>query len=130
MTPAGTPADYRYVAFFIALGIAFIAITLLMSALVRRRGRKSEEAVKLSAYECGEEPVGEAWMQAHIGYYLIALLFVVFDIDTVFVAPWALVLKHLPSGLMLTGFVEGLVFIAILAVGLVYAYRRGVLKWI
>ncbi|HEY3268587.1 MAG TPA: NADH-quinone oxidoreductase subunit A [Armatimonadota bacterium] len=130
MTPAGTPADYRYVAFFIALGIAFIAITLFMSAVVRRRGRKSTEATRLSTYECGETPVGQAWNQVHIGYYVIALLFVVFDIDTIFLAPWALVLKGLHPGLVLTGFLEGVVFIAILAVGLVYAFKRGVLKWI
>jgi NADH:ubiquinone oxidoreductase subunit 3 (subunit A) len=64
-----------------------------------------------------------------VGYYVFAILFVVFDIDTVFLAPWALVLRHLPAPLVVTGLVEGLVFVALLAVALVYAVKRGVLKW-
>lgn len=130
--PASTTADYAYVAFFLVLGIVFVTVTLGFSYLIRRRGRKATEATRLSTYECGEEPVGEAWTQFHVGYYLFALLFVVFDIDTVFLAPWALVLtdiRALNPELAFIAFIEGLVFVCILAVGIVYAWRRGVLKW-
>jgi NADH:ubiquinone oxidoreductase subunit 3 (subunit A) len=130
--PASTAADYAYVAFFLVLGIVFVAVTLGISYTLRRRGRKATEAVRLSTYECGEPPVGEAWTQFHVGYYLFALLFVVFDIDTIFLAPWALVLRDLGTtnpGLPLIAFVEGFIFVAILVVGLIYAWKRGVLKW-
>lgn len=127
--PLGTTSDYKYVAFFIVLGIAFIVITLAMSYAVRRRSRAAELVARQSTYECGEAPVGAAWTQFHVGYYIFALLFVVFDIDTVFLAPWALVLRHLPPALVLTGVVEGLVFVALLAVGWLYALKRGVLRW-
>lgn len=127
--PVGTASDYRYVAFFLILGIAFVTITLLISYFLRRRGRISDMVARTSTYECGETPVGAAWTQFHIGYYIFALLFVVFDIDTVFLAPWALILRHLPSTLVVTGVVEGVVFVALLAVAWLYALKRGVLKW-
>ncbi len=130
--PASTTADYAYVAFFLVLGIVFVTLTLGFSYLIRRRGRKASEAARLSTYECGEEPVGEAWTQFHVGYYLFALLFVVFDIDTIFLAPWALVLTDIRASnpeLAFIAFVEGFVFVCILSVGIVYAWRRGVLKW-
>ena len=130
--PASTTADYAYVAFFLVLGIVFVTVTLGFSYLIRRRGRKATEAARLSTYECGEEPVGEAWTQFHVGYYLFALLFVVFDIDTVFLAPWALVLTDIRAAnpeLAFIAFIEGFVFVCILSVGIVYAWRRGVLKW-
>ena len=130
MAPIGTTSDYKYVAFFIVLGIAFIAITLMMSYAVRRRCRLEEVTARGTTYECGEAPVGAAWTQFHVGYYIFALLFVVFDIDTVFLAPWALVMRDLHSmGLGWTGVAEGTVFVALLGVGWAYAYKKGVLKW-
>lgn len=128
--PIGTISDYRYVALFMVLGIAFIAFVLIFAWFIRRRGLLSEEAIKLSTYECGEAPVGQAWSQFHVGYYIIALLFVVFDIETVFLAPWALVLRNLDPSLKMFAFFEMLVFLAVLTVGLVYAWKKGVLKWI
>ncbi|HEY3413354.1 MAG TPA: NADH-quinone oxidoreductase subunit A [Armatimonadota bacterium] len=130
MEPIGTTSDYKYVAFFIILGIAFIAITLMLSYAVRRRSRLDESVARGTTYECGEAPVGTAWTQFHVGYYIFALLFVVFDIDTVFLAPWALVMRNLHSmGLGWMGVAEGAVFVALLGVGWLYALRKGVFKW-
>lgn len=130
MSPIGIPSDYKYVAFFIALGLAFIVITLLMSYAVRRRARVEDAVARATTYECGEAPVGAAWTQFHVGYYIFALLFVVFDIDTVFLAPWALVMRDLKNyNLAWTGVVEGGVFVALLGVGWLYALKKGVLKW-
>jgi len=131
--PASTSSDYAYVAFFLVVGIAFVAVTLGLAWLIRRRGRNENAEAHLSTYECGEEPVGQAWTQFHVGYYVIAIMFVVFDIDIVFLAPWAVVLtdiRRLYPELALIAFVEGLVFVTILVAGLVYAVKRGVLRWI
>src|SRR5438046_9632153 len=76
-------------------------------------------------YECGVDPVGTGWSQSHIRYYVFALLFVMFYVDAVFVFPWAVRLEALG----VFGLVEMVVFIAVLALGLVYAWRKGVLKW-
>ena len=127
--PLGSTADYSYVAFFLILGIVFVVATLLASYAVRRRGRSASMAVRLSTYECGEQPVGDAQAQFHVGYYIFALIFVVFDIETVFLAPWAVVLSKLEPSLRMFAFAEMVVFLAILVVGLVYAWKKGVLKW-
>jgi len=74
----------------------------------------------------GVDPVGEGWSQTQVRYYIYALLFVVFDVEAVFIFPWALILEKLGT----FGLVEMLVFIAVLVVGLVYAIRKGVLKWV
>ena len=76
-------------------------------------------------YESGMEPIGGAWIQFNIRYYMFALVFVIFDVETVFLYPWAVAFNQL--GLL--AFIEALVFIAILVVGLVYAWRKGALEW-
>ena len=76
-------------------------------------------------YESGMEPIGGAWIQFNIRYYMFALVFVIFDVETVFLYPWAVAFSQL--GLL--AFVEALIFIAILVVGLVYAWRKGALEW-
>lgn len=131
--PTSPISDYAYVAFFLAVGILFVGITLGFASLIRRRGARANREIHLDTYECGEEPTGEAWTQYHVGYYVIAILFVIFDIDTIFLAPWALVLtdiRRVYPGMATIAFVEGAVFVFILAIALVYAARRGVLKWI
>ncbi len=114
--------DYFYIAGFAAVGIAFVCLVLLTSKLL---GPSKPSPEKLSPYECGEVPIGEPWVQFHIRYYVFALLFVIFDIETVFLYPWALVFKKLG----LFAFVEMFVFLAILAAGLIYAWRKGALRW-
>ena len=79
---------------------------------------------KYSTYECGIEPVGDSWHPFAVRYYIFALLFLVFDVEAVFLFPWAITFRTLGTA----GFVEMLVFVAVLAVGLVYAWRKGALR--
>ena len=80
---------------------------------------------KLTTYECGIDPVGEGWSQSQVRYYIFGFLFVIFDVESVFLFPWARVFVSLGY----TAVVEMAIFIAILAVGLLYAWRKGVLEW-
>jgi NADH-quinone oxidoreductase subunit A len=91
---------------------------------VLRPARSSEE--KAMTYECGENPVGNAWVQFNIRFYVFALIFVVFDVEAVFLLPWAVVFRDLGT----LAYVEGLVFIGILVVALAYVWRKGDLAWV
>jgi NADH:ubiquinone oxidoreductase subunit 3 (subunit A) len=97
--------------------------------------RRGADGDKPKTYECGEIPETTAWVQFLVIYYLFALLFVLFDVEVVFVIPWAVVLRQLKTrvpelpGLSLFAFGEMLVFLVILAIGLLYAWRKGILKW-
>jgi len=89
-----------------------------------RPSRQSDE--KVTTYECGEDPVGNAWIQFNIRFYVFALIFVVFDVEAVFLLPWAVVFRELGT----LAYVEGLVFIGILVVALAYVWRKGDLSWV
>ena len=104
---------------------AFLIASLLLglSALLRPN-RPTRE--KLMAYESGVDPVGEGWSQSQSRYYVFALLFVIFDVEAVFIFPWATQLERYAG----FGLVEMGVFVAVLLLGLVYAWRKGVLRWI
>nr|YP_009258675.1 subunit 3 of NADH-plastoquinone oxidoreductase [Coleochaete scutata]ANI25659.1 subunit 3 of NADH-plastoquinone oxidoreductase [Coleochaete scutata] len=80
---------------------------------------------KQTTYESGIEPMGEAWIQFQIRYYMFALVFVIFDVETVFLYPWAMSFDQLG----VYGFIEAIIFIIILVIGLVYAWRKGALEW-
>jgi NADH-quinone oxidoreductase subunit A len=80
---------------------------------------------KMLTYECGVDPVGSGWSQSYVRYYVFGLLFVIFDVEAVFIFPWAIVLEELGT----FGLVEMFIFIDILILGLVYAVRKGVLRW-
>ena len=108
---------------FLVVAIGFLAVNLLLWKVLRP-SRFSEE--KLTTYECGENPVGSAWIQFNIRFYVFALIFIIFDVEAVFLLPWAVVFKEL--GML--AFVEGLVFIAILVVALAYVWRKGDLEWV
>ena len=108
---------------FIAVAIGFLGVNLIAWWVIRP-SRFSEE--KLTTYECGENPVGSAWIQFNIRFYVFALIFVVFDVEAVFLLPWAVVFRKL--GPLALG--EGLVFVAILAVALAYVWRKGDLEWV
>jgi len=87
--------------------------------------RRKGAPVKRDVFECGNAPSGSAWTRVSVRFYLTALLFLVFDVEIVFLYPWAVEIRKLG----MFGFVEALVFIAILAVGLIYAWQRGALDW-
>jgi NADH:ubiquinone oxidoreductase subunit 3 (subunit A) len=108
---------------FLVVVIGFLAVNLIAWWLIRP-SRFSEE--KLTTYECGENPQGSAWIQFNIRFYVFALIFIVFDVEAVFLLPWAVVFRRLG----MVAFTEGLVFIAILAVGLAYVWRKGDLEWV
>jgi NADH-quinone oxidoreductase subunit A len=119
--------NYAYVVVFAIVGTAFAVISLVMSWFLRPYNPTDE---KISTYECGEVPVGPAWKQFRVGYYIYLLAFVIFDVEVLFVIPWALALRNMKSqGLGLFAVADGTVFIAILAAGLIYAWKKGVLKW-
>ena len=108
------------------LGIsAMIASGMLIAAWVLRVKAKTQVASKFDTYECGEEPDGDAWLRFHPRYYLVALVFVLFDVETAFLLPWALGYTDLG----LYALVEMFVFLAILMLGWLYAVRKGALKW-
>ncbi|MFC2059324.1 NADH-quinone oxidoreductase subunit A [Chloroflexota bacterium] len=120
-------ADYGYIGLLLIAAIAVPAVMLLLSIPLRYfKIRPSNPGdVKGQPYESGMVPVGNAWVQFNFRYYMYALLFVVFDIETVFLYPWAVSFKQLK----LFGFVEMVIFILILVVGLVYAWRKKALEW-
>jgi NADH-quinone oxidoreductase subunit A len=113
---------YFSVAVLMTAGAAMVAAMLGLGRLIRPTRPQPEKYV---TYESGVDPLG-GWGQAHIRYYLYALLFVMFDVEAVFIFPWAIRLEHLG----VFGLVEMVVFIAILALGLLYAWRKGVLRWV
>ena len=111
---------------FIGL-LSGVAIVLGVAPLILARfiAPKKPGASKQAPYECGLESAGEPWVQFRVQYYVYALLFVIFDVEVLFIYPWALVWR----GLGPAAFAEMALFILILAVGLVYAWRKGVLEW-
>jgi len=116
-------AAYSSVFIFLVVIVVFLIVNLLAWWLIRP-SRFSEE--KLTTYECGENPTGSAWVQFNIRFYVFALIFIVFDVEAVFLLPWAVVFRQI--GML--AFVEGLVFLAILVVALVYVWRKGDLEWV
>ena len=108
---------------FLLAAVGFLAGGLI-AWWVLRPSRPTEE--KQTTYECGEEPEGGAWIQFNIRFYVVALIFLIFDVEAIFLVPWAVVFRDL--GLL--AFIEGLVFIAILVVALAYVWRKGDLAWV
>src|SRR5687767_1362273 len=115
-------SGYVPVAIFAVLIVGFGVVSLAAAQLLRP---SRPDAVKLANYECGAEPIGSAWIQFPVGFYLVAIVFIVFDALVVFLLPWTLILKSagLPAFWVMAGFVGTLLL------GWVYAYREGVLEW-
>ena len=113
---------YFPILLFVGIAMAFGVVTLVLSYVVQP---KYPEAEKLSAYECGSEPFSDARMPFPVRYYIFAMLFVIFDIEVIFLYPWAVVYGQIG----LFGLVEMLVFIAVFLVAYVYAWRKGALEW-
>ena len=116
--------DYAFVGIFILVGAALVAIPILLSRLIAPRKPNS---IKSETYECGMETIGETWVQFKAQYYIYALVFAIFDIETVFLFPWAVAYKEFATIFPL---IEMILFILILAGGLLYAWRKGALEWV
>ncbi len=115
--------NYIPVAVFLIIGLLFPTALMLISKLIAPTKKYGE---KLVVYECGIVPTGVAHTQYHMQYYMYALLYVVFDVEMVFMYPWAIVFTNL--GMLAV--IEMIMFILILVVGLLYAWKKGVLEWI
>ena len=115
--------NYLPVAILTVIGVVFVAISLFMSRMVRP-SKKTKE--KLSTYECAEVPIGDARVHFNIQYYLIVIVFLIFDVEILFLYPWAVQFKHLGP----MGFFEMVIFIEVLVIGLAYAWRKEALEWI
>lgn len=114
--------DFGRVFIFFLIGIVFVAGGLVAAWILRPHRPYPE---KLSSYECGEEPVGSSWIKFNIRFYVVALIFLIFEVETVFLFPWAIVYQDLG----MFALVEMLVFLAILFVGYAYVWARGDLDW-
>ena len=114
--------EFGRILIFFILGIVFVAGGLIGSWLLRPKRPYPE---KLSPYECGEEPIGNAWVRFNIRFYVIALIFLIFEVEVVFLFPWALVYRELG----MIAFLEMAVFLTILIVGFVYVWVKGDLDW-
>ena len=115
--------SYLTVAIFGGAAVLLVSLMLGLGGLLRPRRPQPQKYI---AYESGVDPVGEGWSQSQIRYYVFALLFVMFDVETVFIFPWAVKVRELG----VYGLVEAATFILILALGLLYAWRKGVLRWV
>jgi NADH-quinone oxidoreductase subunit A len=113
---------YIPIVIFLLVAIGFAIFTLMMSQLVQS---KKYNKVKLEPYECGIEPTTDARDRYSVRYYLVAMLFVIFDVETVFMFPWAVIVDELA----LFGLIEMIVFLTILVAGYAYAWKKGALDW-
>lgn len=116
------PNEWTYVGLFLIVGALVPAAAIIVSMIIAPR---KPNAIKQSTYECGMETVGDNWVQFKAQYYIFALVFLVFDVEAVFLFPWAVALGRLP----LYAVVEGIIFVLILIAGLAYAWRKGMLEW-
>lgn len=114
--------QYGHIFLYVILGIVFGAITLTISFLLRPQ---SNDPKKLVSYECGMEPVGGTDVRINIRFYLYALIFVIFDVEVVFLYPWAVQVRTLGT----LALAEMALFLSVLFLGLVYAWKKGALQW-
>ena len=115
--------DWLFIGLFLLIVAAFPGAPIILAGLLAPR-RSSPE--KSEVYECGIETVGDTWIQFRASYYIFALIFVVFDVEAVFLFPWAVAYQQMQLYMVL----EGVLFLLILAAGLLYAWRKGALEWV
>lgn len=116
--------DYTAVLVATIAGTGMVLASFILSLLVSPRARS---ALKDIPYECGIEPVGDHWSQMHFRYYVFAILFLIFDVEAVFLFPWAVVFLSPEIGSVI--FYEMLIFLGVLFFGIIYGWRKGVLQW-
>jgi NADH-quinone oxidoreductase subunit A len=114
--------EYLPIFIFFIVAVGFALVTLFLSAIF---GKRKITPQKMIPYECGMDPIGEARKRFSVRFYIVAMLFIVFDIEAVFLYPWAVIFRELK----VFGLVEMGVFIAILLVGFVYVWKKGALEW-
>jgi NADH-quinone oxidoreductase subunit A len=114
--------DFLFIGVFLLLAPIFPILALLIPRII---APKKPNKIKMDTYECGIETVGDTWVQFRASYYVFALVFLVFDVEAVFLFPWAAAMGQLP----LFAVFEGVLFILILVAGLLYAWRKGALQW-
>ena len=118
--------NYFPILIFIFVGLAIGVVPLTLGWLISLRlGTHKPDAAKLSPYECGFEAFEDARMKFDVRYYLVAILFILFDLEIAFLFPWAVVLKEIG----LFGFLAMMIFLAILVVGFIYEWKKGALEW-
>lgn len=115
-------SQYLFLGVFLLVAIVFPVLPIVLAKFVAPR---KPSKIKNATYECGLESKGDAWIQFKAQYYVYALIFVIFDIETIFIYPWAVAFKQLG----LFALIEMLIFIGILAIGLAYAWRKNALEW-
>ena len=115
--------EWVFIGIFLVLGVAFAVAPLILAHFIAPR---KPNPIKHDTYECGVETVGDTWVQFKVQYYIFGLVFVIFDVEIVFLFPWAVAYQQLPMFAVL----EGVLFILILAGGLLYIWRKGALEWV
>jgi NADH-quinone oxidoreductase subunit A len=123
--PAPLLVGYGAVFIFLVFAIGFIAVSLLLARVFRPRKESFEKGI---AYECGEDPQGTAWVKFNLRFYVVALIFIVFDVEAALLVPWAVVYRTFPDPAV--ALAEGLLFLLILGAGLAYVWAKGDLDWI
>jgi NADH-quinone oxidoreductase subunit A len=126
-------SEFGFLLLFIIGAILFVSIALTVAKLIRPSRPNIE---KLTTYECGEEPIGNSWGQFNVRFYIVALIFILFEVEIIFLFPWATVFANknlISQSKGLWGWfalLEAVLFVGILAIGLVYAWRKGFLEWV
>ncbi len=115
--------DWLYIGLFVIVAAALPGVAIFLAGVL---APKKPNALKDETYECGIETVGDSWVQFRAQYYIFALVFLIFDVETIFLYPWAVAF----NALTLYAVLEGILFILILVGGLVYAWKKGALEWI
>lgn len=123
------PIQFSIALIFILAAVIFVGGNLLLNRLFRPQNIYPEKA---SNYECGERPIGSPWIRFNIRYYIVAILFLIFDVEVLFIIPWAVVYKKLLQdpqiGLLV--FFEMFIFLLVLGIGLAYCWAKGHLEWV
>jgi NADH-quinone oxidoreductase subunit A len=126
--------SYPYIWNYLPLALQIVAALSLAAGMVGASffvGKHKNSRTKLGAYECGMDPVGDARGRFSVRFYMVAMLFILFDVEAVFMLPWAVIFRRLPgiTGLKMFGFWEMVVYLGFVGVGLFYVWKKGILTW-